>query len=339
VFPAYHIVRRGDARVAFIGLVRNDVPPHRVGMGLRLIDPDGALKEALRALRGRADVIIVLAHMRPERMYGVALRHPEVDMVLGGRAVATSAPFELVNRAVVAYLGDEGCTVGQLDATFPPGHRPRAVGRVSLLNEDIAGDEAMQPLVARFRSAVGDGLPPGANWDPKMPCTSSFVGSEVCKLCHLKQFYSWQATDHAGAYIELLERGRQSDAECLACHATGFAMPGGYGPWAKKGRRPLAARVTQRPLQGVGCECCHGGARRHLGMALKDRFATAKSPQLRSLPAVRNCERCHTAIRPCVPVGAKDEFDMERYLGKIKHWKSMERPSAPDEGEPAAPPD
>jgi len=327
VLPAYHIVRRGDVRVAFIGLVGDDIPPQRLGRGLRLVEPRRALEAALGELQGRADVIIVLAHLSPGRMYAVASRHPRVHMVLGGRAPATSAPFELVDRVIVAYLGDEGCTVGRLDAAFPPAHRPKVVGRVALLSEDIAEDEGMRPLVARFRAAVGDGLLPGANWDPKMPCTSSYVGSEVCKLCHIKQFYAWQATDHAGAYASLLLKGQHENPQCLACHVTGFRMARGYDPGKKVAPGGQGRPIVQRALQGVGCECCHGGSRRHLGVALKDRALAVAAPQLRARPALRACRRCHTGERPCLAPGTKDGSDMGQYLRKIKHWVANEFPA------------
>ena len=84
---------------------------------------------------------------------------------------------------------------------------------------------------------------------------------------------------------------------------------------------PLKAARKQDPLKGVGCECCHGGSRRHLGIALKDRFATAKSPFLRTTSARRNCRRCHNADRPCLEAGASEPFEPSGYFQDIKHWE------------------
>ncbi len=74
-------------------------------------------------------------------------------------------------------------------------------------------------------------------------------------------------------------------------------------------------------LQGVGCECCHGGSRHHLGLALRDRIAAGKTPLLRTAPSRENCARCHVATRPCREPSAAEPFDYNEYMGRIKHWK------------------
>ena len=311
--PAYAMVKRGDTRIAFIGLTS----------GFRILEPGQALGAALRALEGKADLIVVLAYLEPEQMYALAKKHPQVNVFLGGRA-ATSAPCDIVGNTIIAYLGDNGCTVGRLEARFPPGGRPVARWLVARLGPEVEADKEMEPLLAEFRKALGNARAPGADWDPKMPCTSSFIGSEVCKLCHMKQFHLWQASRHAGAYATLLEKGKQRDAQCLACHATGLGMPDGFDPARKEAPPAAGKQRPQDPLKGVGCESCHGGSRRHLGIALRDRLATAKAPQLRSGEAVRNCQRCHTPTRPCPDKKDAPPFDLDKSLEKIRHWTKPE---------------
>ncbi len=307
-FPAHALVKRGDTRVAFIGLAS----------GPRVTEPGQALDAALRELEGKADLIVVLAHLEPERMHALAKKHPRVNAFLGGRAT-TSAPCDVVGNTLIAYLGDNGCTVGCLEAQFPPGDRPAVRWRVALLGPEVAADREMEPLLAEFRKALGDAKPPGADWDPKMPCTSSFVGANVCKLCHIGQFFEWQKSPHAGAYVTLLQKGKQPDAQCLACHATGLGMPGGFDPTGKA--PPVAGKKrSQDPLKGVGCESCHGGSRRHLGIVLKDRLAAKAAPQLRSGEAVRNCQRCHTPARTCPDQGDAEPFDFGEGMQRIRHW-------------------
>jgi len=328
VLAPHHVVQRGRLRIAFVGLARGDVPANHVGEGLSLLDPEQALDASLRALEGQADILVMLAYLKPQELHALARRHPRVNIVLGGRAAATSAPFELVGKTVVAYLGDNGCTVGRLEVQFPRDGRPVASGQVVALDDKIPSDEAMGKLAEDFRAALGNAALPGADWDPKMPCTSSHVGSDVCKLCHIRQFFAWKATRHAGAYATLLKSGKQGQPECLVCHATGTGMPGGFDP--QKGVAPAGPEKakTQDPLKGVGCECCHGGSRRHVGMALKDAQAVFKAPQLRLAEAVRNCQRCHSAGRPCLEPGAVDPFNFDDYANKIKHWHRLEKPPA-----------
>ena len=69
-----------------------------------------------------------------------------------------------------------------------------------------------------------------------------FVGTKNCKKCHIKQFKSWKETKMAKAF-EILKPGERAEAkkkagldpakdytkeaECLACHTTGYGKPGG----------------------------------------------------------------------------------------------------------------
>ncbi|MFW6163986.1 MAG: multiheme c-type cytochrome, partial [Planctomycetota bacterium] len=70
----------------------------------------------------------------------------------------------------------------------------------------------------------------------------------------------------------------------------------------------------------VGCECCHGGGRRHVAVAIPDRSAVANTPYQRDPASARSCERCHNGQRPCLPKGQADPFDRAAYLKKIQHW-------------------
>jgi len=359
VFPQHHILRHRGQDIGFIGLVRDDIPTRRLGKGIRLISPSAALKNSVSTLKPKVDIIVVIAFLPVEDIYEMAKEQPHVGIFLGGYTPVSSAPYEIAGRptkptAIVSYLGDQGCSVGRLQAAFPKDLPPTAIAKAALLGEDVEPDPELTGLVAEFTAALSGQALPGSKQDPKMPCTSSYVGAEVCKLCHIKQFYSWQATDHAGSYATLLQQGKQKERACLGCHVTGYDMPGGYDP-----DRPVATRSkleeeaeedakkrkaeeakekgegaetkdapkqpkapqTQRPMQGVGCECCHGGARHHLGIALRDRFLAARSPLLRSPSALKNCLRCHHTQRPCHEAEAADPYDRTEYLEKIKHWE------------------
>jgi len=336
IFPTHHIVRRRGLQIAFIGLLREDILPKHTGKGVRLISPSAALKGAINLVKDSVDLIVVLAFLPPEELHELARKHPEAHVFLGGVTPVSSPQYELAgpraNQAtIVAYLGDQGCTVGRLEATFTPNQLPTATGEIALLDPAVEPDRAFAGLLADFAAALAGKPMPGASQDPKMPCTSAHVGSDVCKLCHIKQYYSWQNTAHAGAYVTLLQKGEQKNPACLRCHATGHKLPGGFdpdkptAPGAKNGedKEPLKAvrgPKTQDPLKGVGCECCHGGSRHHLGLALKDRFATARTPLLRPTPSLENCIRCHTPARPCREPGAAEPFDRTEYMDRIKHW-------------------
>ena len=326
VVPAYHIEARAGVQVAFIGLVHNDMDPVRIGKGLRLIAPEDALRAALASIGDQADLVVALACLPAEQIYALARKYPKVNIFLGGKAGASSAAYELVRHTVVAYLGDQGCSVGRLEAAFPHGKLPDVRASMHVLDKSVPEAEAMSDLVARFTKAVAAEKRPGADFDPKMPCTSSFVAAEVCKLCHISEFYSWQATDHAGAYVTLLQKDKHKDPACLVCHVTGYTMPAGYAAKQREldAEQDLGKKASRQraldALKNVGCECCHGGARRHVAASLKDRTAVARTPYQRAVVSARSCTRCHNGRRPCLGAEEADAFDLEDYLAKIKHW-------------------
>jgi len=339
IFPTHLIIRRRGLNVAFIGLLRGDILPLHPGKGVRLIDPDAALRGAINLVKDKADLIVVLAFLPPEQIYELARKHPQAHLFIGGLTPVTSAACEIGGprakpSSYIFYLGDEGATAACLDTACARGKHPFLHATVTLLDPSVPPDPAFSGLLAEFGAALSGKPMPGSQRDPKMPCTSSYVGADVCKLCHIKEFYSWQASDHAGAYVTLLQQGKQRDPACLPCHTTGPGMPGGFDPTLasqapperpkteKAGAPAPKAKPIPRldSLKGVGCECCHGGARRHLGIALKDRIAAAKTPLLRPTPALQNCIRCHTAARPCLEPGATDTYDRNEYMERIKHW-------------------
>ena len=379
IFPPYHIEARGGVRVAFIGLVHHDIDPARIGKGLRLLAPEDALRAALASLADQADLVVALAYMPADQLHELARKYPKVNVFLGGKAGASSAPYELVRSTVVAYLGDQGCAIGRLEAAFPKDKLPDVQASIRLLDASAPEGDGTKDFLERFSKAVAFDKRPCADFDPKMPCTASFVAAEVCKLCHISEFYSWQATDHAGAYVTLLQNDQNKNRACLPCHVTGHAMPAGYaarddeleqahaatrklelqrtlqslGPAGgdpdtetrrKDVERQLAelaatdlgrfasldgpaldkeTQTIQRAvdaLKNVGCECCHGGARRHVAVALKDRSAAASTPYQRHPVSARSCTRCHNPQRPCLPAEQADPFDPEAYLTEIKHW-------------------
>jgi len=345
ILPAHHIVRRAGLRIAIIGVLREDILPKHPGKGVRLISPADALRGAINVVKDSADIIVVLAYLPPEEIHELARKYRDVHVFLGGISPVNSAPFEIAGpraapASVVSYLGDQGCSVACLDCVFPKGQLPIATSRLALLDEAVPADKAFVGLLAEFTSALSGKPMPGARQDPTMPCTSKYIGSEVCKLCHNKQYYSWQKTDHAGAYATLIEKGMHKEPACLGCHTTGYLMPGGYDPSLptepqkapekeKDALKATRSPASQLPLQGVGCECCHGGARHHLGLALRDKPATARTPLLRTGASrekptgasYENCIRCHTPSRPCLARGAADTFERTEYMEKIKHRK------------------
>jgi hypothetical protein len=101
-----------------------------------------------------------------------------------------------------------------------------------------------------------------------------FVGSQVCGMCHRKEFDQWASTPHASSMETLNKKMSASKPDCRACHITGEA-----------GRTQAARRGTPTELQEVGCEECHGpgGPHRTKPFAEKELYSTKEA----------SCVRCH----------------------------------------------
>jgi len=118
----------------------------------------------------------------------------------------------------------------------------------------------------------------------------AYVSSSPCFPCHLEQFSRWALTRHTQAYEPLVARGEQRNPECLSCHTTGFAVPGG---WAE------VKPINVRRFKAVQCEACHGPLGGH-----------PEDPEVRCEPPTEaTCLRCHDQAN-------SPDFDYRSYLAR-----------------------
>lgn len=109
----------------------------------------------------------------------------------------------------------------------------------------------------------------------------AYVGAERCRMCHLAQYKTWQATPMASAWERIKEAPDRE--RCLPCHTTGFGEPGGY-----------VASDTTPKLQGVQCEACHGPGGAHVALPVTNRdTATRRSTINRFQTDCRSCHNPH----------------------------------------------
>ena len=111
---------------------------------------------------------------------------------------------------------------------------------------------------------------------------NSYTGNKKgkCKMCHAKQFKSWQKTPHATAFDRLSD-AEKKDVEMLKTHTVGHGQPGGF------------KSVAETPeLVNVGCEACHGPAAKHVAIPLskkEEKRASILTPKEKN-----TCAGCHT---------------------------------------------
>jgi hypothetical protein len=128
---------------------------------------------------------------------------------------------------------------------------------------------------------------------PSLAWATDFVGADVCKSCHEKEYQDWRSSGHALA-LGRLSTVQQRDRVCRSCHTM----------------EPLEAEVS---LAGVQCESCHGaGALYSQRYVMKDKVLA----RLLGLEDVRadTCTRCHTNDGPSVT-----PFNLDEKLKLVSH--------------------
>ncbi|MDI6704240.1 MAG: cytochrome c family protein [bacterium] len=103
---------------------------------------------------------------------------------------------------------------------------------------------------------------------------ADYIGTEKCKMCHMKQYKTWEKMPHSTTFSRLKDEDVKNP-KCLKCHTTGYGK-GGYKDAA-----------TTPNLKDVGCEACHGPGSLHMKAKKEDRKKTIN----RILKNV--CVECH----------------------------------------------
>jgi hypothetical protein len=155
------------------------------------------------------------------------------------------------------------------------------------LGNDLDGESPVAPVLATWKDAVLARAAVQAA-APPTPAEPGYASSGACVNCHPDQFARWAYTDHAKAWTSLVKRRSDTNPECVACHATGWAEPGGMGT--------LTNRDVRR-FKAVQCESCHGPLRGH-----------PEDPSVRPRPIEPGaCVSCHDAAN-------SPDFDFATHL-------------------------
>lgn len=158
----------------------------------------------------------------------------------------------------------------------------------------IADDPEVQTLVDAAKKRVMDAT---VKASVGKPLVGPYVGNQVCITCHEGPTQQWRSTPHAHAYLSLIQKERQYDAACFACHVTG-AVPSASGEVLGP-----TSPTSVGALVNVGCESCHGPGNQHV------RDPSVAMP----MPTQQTCTTCHDAEQD----GGR--FDYAAYLPRIVH--------------------
>ncbi len=144
------------------------------------------------------------------------------------------------------------------------------------------------------------------NRDGVMAGTSdaSYVPSKKCKMCHIKTFKAHAKALHAMAFENVKDAGQETNAECLACHSTGYGKSGGF----------VDAESTPG-LAGTTCQACHGPGSAHIEKGLDKEQRKA----LMTTDPKQACVNCHKPHEKHADVGVGIlQKKLQRLQAKIK---------------------
>jgi len=122
---------------------------------------------------------------------------------------------------------------------------------------------------------------------------AEYVGTKKCKMCHMKQFKSWEQTKMAKAFEGLKpgmavdaktaagldpDKDYTTDASCLGCHTIN----------------------GKADMPGVGCEACHGPGADYIKVMMTNRDYTMDEITAKGLvvPGEDSCKKCHNDKSP-----------------------------------------
>ncbi len=219
-----------------------------------------------------------------------------VELILCGENQQRSRPLKTIKGTPLVEVVRDARSVARVELG-----QPRGAPKLTYLPLDgrVPDDPWARARVDRYYQDVA-GLPE----PPRQPTPAggSYVGAQTCGGCHAPQYEVFKKTLHHGAQARVTKKDpkRARLGECTTCHVTGFGFQGGF---VDMKRSPHLAEV--------GCETCHGVGERHAlqgggrGYGVRTGFPQSWKPV---------CVGCHDSTN-------SPNFDFEKGLAKIKHWK------------------
>ena len=285
VFDSYRLVQRGAFRVAIIGVL-DPRAAENPGDGLVVGDMEPAVERCLGELRGRADLIVLLAFTDEATLARLAGQFYECQVILGGKVTQPAQHLRKENRSLVYFVTNESRALGILLLRLKKGASPEVTGNeIRFLRDTIPQDDSLRALmqtyrgeIRRTRLAVDDPNNLASDAVPGVRTAAGYAGTEQCLACHPGAAAVWKSSAHAGAFATLTGRNADADPKCIGCHTVGFGAASGY-------RREFGAAR----LADVGCESCHGPGSLHIRQRQGDSSVNFTFRPL----AAGDCIRCH----------------------------------------------
>jgi 5'-nucleotidase/UDP-sugar diphosphatase len=155
----YVIKNLKGVRIAIIGVVTQDTPvathPRNVA-GLTFSTPESAVKKYLAALKGRADIIIVLSHCGFQADRELAAKVPGIDVIVGGHSHTKILQPELVGQTIIVQAWEHAKALGVLNLRIKDGKVAEFDGALEEISPATGTANCqVQDIVARYECQAG----------------------------------------------------------------------------------------------------------------------------------------------------------------------------------------
>ena len=296
-FQGSMIKKVGPVTVGITGVIDDKFPYGTfpsIFKRFRVENSLAAARRQVRALRKKADIVVLLAHLSVSDQKKFAAESGADVVIFGDDGGILKKPLRYGDTIVVKGFY-EGKLIGRLDLWLKKGNKKIKSYKYKAvrLGEDILPDPDVEKLLAEYRQELKK---KEFAFTDMTGLKGYFAGPDRCEKCHARSYHNWSSTKHARAFSALVKTGDQYDPECLPCHVTGYGYPTGYGDKAKGGRTDL---------RNVTCEDCHGAGGLHYNY---ERPGNYLDPY--NVPPVhvkeKVCTRCHDEYR-------SPNFDFKKY--------------------------
>ena len=291
-------------RVAFIGLTETGINLPSI---FTVTDPVAAAKQVVPEAKRNADIVIIIAHIKPNDATQIARSVPGINVLItsSGDIMTPFVPPLKYGDTLIEFTPFETRLLGELrfykDAQGKFSVRDRYIS----LDDGMKSDPAAAEMAAESKKAKNDAYKEMqtilAAWQmsaasaanayrPKVPAgatTATFISAQACAQCHMDAYIKWVNTKHTKTGDSLAFKKDEFDTSCLQCHGS-----------IRQGDDPLPVFAS------VQCEQCHGPGSLH---AAKPSKGYGKIADMKSA-----CLSCHTPqINP--------KFDLPSAWLKMKH--------------------
>jgi len=165
VVPGYAIREVEGVRFGLIGVTPGEAfifPDGRWPDGLQVGDPVESVARAVRDLRERVDIVVVLSHLGEAGSRDLLARVPGVDVLLNGHRLApggTGSLSDVVNGAIYANFSYQGRALGRVDLAINDGHTIGEHREWEMeLSTSIEPDPDMDRLAQAFKARLDGDL-------------------------------------------------------------------------------------------------------------------------------------------------------------------------------------